>query len=304
VILPVDAALLDGSPAGDEQRPVHRITWQRAVRDDPTITRTDLLVLLVLSTYANADGTGAYPAEATLAEACGVSTRSVRRAVQVGREKGYVDVTRRGHRRGDGSAVTNAYVLALPSTGHGCPVETAQEDMSDVSRGHGCPVETSQQDMSDVSTGHRGASTGHGWPPSSTSRDRPVEGGEPAPADLVERARALCDDGHQYANRDLRELIAGGYSVDEVRAALDVLERTGRRYNRPRALREALEQQIEAERARRRQREREQETRRRLDEVYEACENALSPAENRKRVRQAKQLLEGLRRGDGGQRDG
>jgi DNA-binding MarR family transcriptional regulator len=65
------------------------------------LTATEYIVLTMLATYSNPDGTGAAPAATTLAVDCGKSVNTIRRSLAALVDKGYITVTRKGggHRR-------------------------------------------------------------------------------------------------------------------------------------------------------------------------------------------------------------
>ena len=72
----------------------HCITW--AV-NRPCPTPTSKLVLFLLANYANQKNE-CFPSERHLAEKCGVTDRSVRRALTLLIQKGYISVSKRGGR--------------------------------------------------------------------------------------------------------------------------------------------------------------------------------------------------------------
>lgn len=95
--------------------PSVRSRWEQGLRSCPDATRSRLAVLLILGTYANADGTSARPGLATLAEDCGVSVTVAQRAIRWALSEGWLTQVRRGHRRGDGSTTASEYRLTIPA---------------------------------------------------------------------------------------------------------------------------------------------------------------------------------------------
>jgi len=112
----------------DRGTAVPRTTWTRALRQSE-LERGDLLVMLVIATYMDGDGGGAYPSVETIASHTGYSPGAVRRSITRGRKLGWLERTRRGHRAGDGSTISSAYraTIPAPSTAHGCAVENESQ---------------------------------------------------------------------------------------------------------------------------------------------------------------------------------
>lgn len=94
--------------------------WQRAVRDDPTITGTRMLVLLTVGVHL--DGSG-YLGIDQVAASTGLGERTVRRHLAWARHTGWLYRSRRGHRLGSGQPIASEYRLTIPSTGQSRPVE-------------------------------------------------------------------------------------------------------------------------------------------------------------------------------------
>ncbi len=69
--------------------------WQEAIRECTTLHHTTKALLLILSTYANMDGTSIFPSQQTLAKNLGLSPRSVRKHLVYAREQGFVVWQRR-----------------------------------------------------------------------------------------------------------------------------------------------------------------------------------------------------------------
>jgi len=94
--------------------PGFRNLWWREVRASPDVVGPRLQVLLVMSTWTVADGSGAHPSIADIAAATGMGQSTVRRQLAWARQNGWLRVERRGHRRGDGQTMANEYSLSLP----------------------------------------------------------------------------------------------------------------------------------------------------------------------------------------------
>lgn len=76
---------------------MNRYQWQTRLRGClAQITPTEFIVLTMLSSYSDRDGTDAAPAADTLAAACGVSSKTVRRCLAALVDKGYLVVSRQG----------------------------------------------------------------------------------------------------------------------------------------------------------------------------------------------------------------
>lgn len=86
--------------------------WQRALRDESGLPQLTKHVLLTLSTYMKQDGTGAFPAQQTLADACGVSVRTVRKHIADAIEAGWIEKVRQGRHVGRGSSYSNEYAIS------------------------------------------------------------------------------------------------------------------------------------------------------------------------------------------------
>jgi hypothetical protein len=87
----------DVSEAGEsaplDRRRVGRFEWEQAVRDASTEELSDRvkLTLLVLGTYSDADGTGAFPGAVKLGEKIGKSEKSVRGWLALAVAAGYLE---------------------------------------------------------------------------------------------------------------------------------------------------------------------------------------------------------------------
>lgn len=111
---------------------VKPLAWMRAVRDHrpkaaPRSSR--YAVLWALGLRMDADGAG-FASQAQLAEDTTVTERTVRGHLAWARGVGFLELTHRGHRRGDGTVAASEFHLALPatsgrltSTGNRQPVE-------------------------------------------------------------------------------------------------------------------------------------------------------------------------------------
>jgi hypothetical protein len=89
--------------------------WQKAVRADPAVTGTLLLVGLVISTEAQrVTGTHAMISADRIAKDAGMGERQVRRYTKRLQDMGYLEKVQRGHHRGDGVNLANVYDLHFP----------------------------------------------------------------------------------------------------------------------------------------------------------------------------------------------
>lgn len=144
---------------------VGRFNWERALRGDEGPTGTRLLVLLTLATYMNADGTNASASQATLARATGQAARTVRQHLAAAVEDGWLERTRRGHRRGDGVNVTSSYDASLPARVRQLR-QPEEHPEAQVSTGTATPLEEVLYRQEDASLPARDStSTGAGVPP-------------------------------------------------------------------------------------------------------------------------------------------
>ena len=91
--------------------------WQRAVSNDSRVTGGCLGVALLISTEARrVDGTRAMISNERIAKAFAIDKSTVKRHTQRLRQLGYLKVTHKGHRRGDGLPTANVYDLCLPDS--------------------------------------------------------------------------------------------------------------------------------------------------------------------------------------------
>lgn len=99
----------------DELEPVDRFEWERMIRM-LAIPRETKGIALLLSTYADRDGTNVHPGEPLLARVTGLSDRSVRRHLSKLRETYFlIERVSRGWYGGRGGDKTDCYRLVVPS---------------------------------------------------------------------------------------------------------------------------------------------------------------------------------------------
>jgi hypothetical protein len=135
---------------------VKRFEWERALRSSD-VTGSALLVLLVLGTHMDGDGTNGRPSQATLAAETGLSKRSVRQYLADAVDAGWLVQVSRGHRRGDGTTAASCYSTSQPAAGR---------HLSVVSTGDVSPLEDDLNRQDPTSQpAESGASTGDGLPP-------------------------------------------------------------------------------------------------------------------------------------------
>lgn len=98
--------------------------WQQAIRDaEMPVARKGFALLL--STYADADGTNCFPSIATLM-AHGFAKRTVQRNLRTLEADGWLEIQHGGGRRANGSYSHNRYRLRLPANGF--PDDTPKTD--------------------------------------------------------------------------------------------------------------------------------------------------------------------------------
>lgn len=125
-----------------------RREWERAIRDAPDIAGELLLVALVIATEARPDGKGAVMSMKALASSTGRSESTVKRRVRNLIAAGWLELTERGGRRGNGAVEANTYGLSTP-------VDNERQQVTQVTPGE--PFSTGQETTSQaLSTGHLG----------------------------------------------------------------------------------------------------------------------------------------------------
>lgn len=96
-----------------------RYAWRRLVVRDPHLTDATRRVLLELESYTNPDGTNAHPgieriAAELLTKAGTVNEKTVRRALETGVKRGYIECTRKGGGGRGKRENADTYRLTLP----------------------------------------------------------------------------------------------------------------------------------------------------------------------------------------------
>ncbi len=235
-------------------RPVSRTMWTRALRESE-IERSDLLVLLDLGTYMNGDGDGAYPSVATIAADTGLAEGSVRRSITKARGAGWLERTRRGGRRGDGSVVSSSYRATIP-TAHGCAVDDTSAQPCAVEDGPNRAPTTPQPRMSEPQprTHARQGVPGREIPQEGDAPGEPAArtgtpaGGTSNPREedpsLVERAGALVPRRYRAEVGPIVDQLVAERGEPAVDQALADVEQTGARFGFPSTLRDDLERRI------------------------------------------------------------
>lgn len=89
-----------------------RYEWERILRR-AGVSSTTKLVALMMSTYANRDGTRVFPGVARLSATCNLSERAVRKSLTELRELELIERTRKGSSLGR-QAMTDEHRLAFP----------------------------------------------------------------------------------------------------------------------------------------------------------------------------------------------
>ena len=186
-----------------------RTRWRWRVRADDDIGGDLLAVALVIADEAHADGTHALMSHQQLAAEVRVSERTAKRHTMRLRDRGYLQLSERGHRRGDGTTAANVYALTLPapqSDKFVTPREPAQSDELVTLTGD------SQSDSGEIAHAQNGASKGHSYgtpigdevPPRAPAHAR--KGGRRAPCTICGKPESACitasskgPDPHAYA---------------------------------------------------------------------------------------------------------
>lgn len=160
---------------------MRRYDWERALRSSD-VTGSALLVLLVLATHMDADGTNGRPSQATLAEQTGLSKRSVRQYLADAVEAGWLVQVSRGHRRGDGTTAASCYSTSQPAT---------DRHLSVVSTGDTPPLDDylNRQDEASQPAGSD-TSTGDGLPPTN-----PIDQKETSVPEIADEHRTVAAAG-------------------------------------------------------------------------------------------------------------
>lgn len=197
--------------------------WYRAVRRGdlhPTVQH----VIMMLATYADADGRNAFPGEERLARDTGRSVSVVRRALAAARAAGWIvrDETSSARRRARGHA--DVYMLTIPA-----------ERVAEPAAPAAAPVDNPPS--SRASTGHQRTSTGRPRPQAPVAHDRsPIQRPTHRPTTRARAAeRALVVDvlrretgktiDHEHADLVIRQVLDGRSDIRHrlvyLRAALE-----------------------------------------------------------------------------------
>ena len=101
-----------------DRRQPFRDAWEQCIRADPRMTGSTLLVALVAASHGNRDGTCIMTSVKTLADECGLSVTTVKRALSALRPKsgaGYLERVERGTgSRNPDIVKSSSYSLAVP----------------------------------------------------------------------------------------------------------------------------------------------------------------------------------------------
>ena len=123
-----------------------RQQWREAVRKDTRLTAGQRLVLTALDEFRNRTRDNAWPTNATLGEACGVSRQTANGALKRAEELGYLVATSRG-RRHDGRPGAVVWKFSIPRNPVSTTVDTKDVLMSttaDTKEGLGVKHRTSR----------------------------------------------------------------------------------------------------------------------------------------------------------------
>lgn len=96
-------------------RVIGRFAWERAVREDPAITRTRQHVLFALATFANNRDGRVTVGEQRLATVTGLSVSAIREHLTGARKAGLLQRITRGHHIASGRVAASTYQLTLPT---------------------------------------------------------------------------------------------------------------------------------------------------------------------------------------------
>lgn len=203
-----------------------RYAWRRMVVRDPYLTDATRRVLLELESYANPDGSNARPGIKRLSEVLltgdrHLSERTVRRALETGVERGFLECVAKGH-SGRMRNAADVYNLRIESQPPDIQMSTDAESTTghpDVHRS------ASTSGHSEPTTGHLAATTGHPdvHPPVPyTSPSTPEKSGggrvaleedgprsRPVPVDAWKMVRGIVPEQHPQAVRTELALQAG-----------------------------------------------------------------------------------------------
>lgn len=201
-------------------RRVGKFEWERGLLADPQVRGNQLLTLLALGVSMNADGSGARPGVESLATGTGIGRSTVRRHLSASTAQDRLELTRRGHRLGNGQAHASEYAAVLPiSTAHlgerkSTPEGAISTAHADERKGDSLPL------TSAVSTAQSGFSTAHlgeRLPISSTRTDHhQTRAGDarsrsqPPHADLIEITKDAVREktGKSIGDEQARRVIA------------------------------------------------------------------------------------------------
>jgi hypothetical protein len=130
---------------GGKPRRAHRHLWNKALRADPRVAKTLMLVLLAAGSYADdISGKNIFPGAPRLAADTGLGESTVRRHLTTAVQLGYLTLVRRGGRSGDGRRRANEYLRSLPPDLDDTTVQPLADE----------PDETGQPLGEDLSTAH------------------------------------------------------------------------------------------------------------------------------------------------------
>lgn len=176
-----------------------RFVWRRLVVRDADLTDATRRVLLDLESYANADGTNARPGIKRIAEGLRtpdgkhVSERTVRRALEKGVTRGFIDISAKAP-RGRGNKRADEYRLTFPVELVGAPEEIVDTQVSGISEDDAGtdtnPVLADAQMSTNtgVNSGHLGVNSGHSDPYEWTSECPTTS---PLPPDQISPGKKL-----------------------------------------------------------------------------------------------------------------
>ena len=94
-----------------KRRILFKEQWRQALHRRSKLPLGTQAVLAALAAYASGDGTRAFPSQTRLAEELGCSSRTVGRALTVGRDSGWIQRVRQGN---SARATSDEYHLTIP----------------------------------------------------------------------------------------------------------------------------------------------------------------------------------------------